>query len=89
MQWDEKYRYKVIGTVVSGNNESYVVFNLEFAEKIEISLTREVSLKKAENFCFESETGFGITVNQHNANPLVSRFIEDVNTENNEAEVSE
>ncbi len=67
MNWNENYRYKVLGKIIKANGEIIIVFNLASREEYPRKVTEENKVINARRPLFpaEWENQFGLSVEEH------------------------
>ncbi len=73
MGWDASYRYKILGKLVRGNDESIFVFDLTSAETFR-KRNKDGTVSRAALYPEEWNNQFGLPVSEHQDHTLINIF---------------
>lgn len=73
MGWDANYRYKILGKLVRGNDESIFVFDLTSAETFR-KRNKDGTVSRAALYPEEWNNQFGLPVSEHQDHTLINIF---------------
>ncbi len=74
MNWDPKYRYKILGKLIRANKEYLFVFDLTSAETYQKRNSKGENTSRRAMYPGEWDNQFGVPVSEHQDNVLISIF---------------